>query len=86
MFTRKATHGVELRSLQHQLPDLKKHKEWFGEVRQYIKTREECMEQDQAILELDYGGMTDSAGKKVGVWSATVIAPGRKQEHYDYFF
>ncbi len=44
------------------------------------------MEEDTATLQLDYGGFTDSAGKKVSVWSATVIAKGRKQEHYDFFF
>ena len=44
------------------------------------------MEQDEATLHLDYGGMTDSAGKKVSVWSVTMIVNGRKQEHFDFFF
>ncbi len=44
------------------------------------------MEQDTALLQLNYAGFTDSAGKKVSVWSATVVASGRQQEHYDFFF
>ena len=40
----------------------------------------------QALLQFDYGGLQESAGKKVSVWSATVITKGRKQEHFDYFF
>ena len=58
----------------------------MNEVRVYRKKQEECMEEDHALLELDYGGTTDSAGKKVGIWSATVVQAGRKQEHYDFFF
>ena len=77
----------ELRALQLLLPDLKKHVDWFDDVRAYDKNRQECMEEDEATLQLDYGGFTDSAGKKVSVWSATVIAAnGRRQEHYDFFF
>ena len=60
----------ELRALQLLLPDLKKHVDWFDDVRAYDKNRQECMEEDEATLQLDYGGFTDSAGKKVSVWSA----------------
>ncbi len=76
----------EVQSLQNQLPYLKKPVEWFKEVRAYDKKREECMEQDTALLQLDYGGFTDSASKGVSVWSATVVVNGRQQEHCDLFF
>jgi len=38
------------------------------------------------MLQLDYGGFTDSRGRKVSVWSATGIKDGAKQEHFDFFF
>ena len=44
------------------------------------------MEQDTATLKLDYGGFTDSAGKKVSVWSVTALSASRKQVHFDFFF
>ena len=37
------------------------------------------------MLYLDYGGFTDSAGKKISVWSATILAKGRQQVHVDFF-
>ena len=40
----------------------------------------------EALLQLDYGGLNDSANKKVSVWSATVMAKDREQEHFDFFF
>jgi hypothetical protein len=77
---------AEVRHLLLKLPDLKKHVDWFTNTRPYLKKREEEMEDDTVVMELDYGGFTDSAGKKIGVWSATVIGKNRKQEHFDYFF
>jgi hypothetical protein len=41
----------------------------------------------EVVLFLDYGGMQDSRGKKVAMWSATAIGWGnRKQEQIDFFF
>ena len=79
----------ELRSLQRKMPDLKKHVEWNQTARAYLKKWEQSMPITTVMWQLDYGGLQDSANKKVSVWSATIIsspATGRKQEHYDFFF
>ena len=76
----------EIRLLQNQLPDLKKHMDWQADQRPYSMRREKALTVREAILYLDYGGFTDSGGKKVSVWSVTVIAKGRPQEHFDIFF
>ena len=76
----------ELRACQNKLPDLQKHVEWFEEQRPYLKDREVNMPETTALFQLDYGGFTDSANKKVSCWSATVITKHRPQEHFDFFF
>ena len=76
----------ELRALQIALPDLKKHVDWLNEVRAFLKTREAGLKVHEALLQLDYGGFTDSVNKKVSCWSASVIVQGRLVEHFDFFF
>lgn len=76
----------EVRRLRTTMPDLQKHMDWQQFQRRYLKHRQSVLDKNEALLQLDYGGMTDSAGKKVSVWSATVLAPGREQEHFDFFF
>jgi hypothetical protein len=79
----------EVRLLSLKLPDLQKHVEWDKTARAYLKKLRESMPSTTVEWQLDYGGVTDSANKKVSVWSATVIsspASQRKQEHYDFFF
>ena len=78
----------ELRDAQYAQPDLKKHVDWSKEQRAYLKSREENLTDSEALLQLDYGGFTDSEGKKVSVWSATVMTKRRKgkPEHIDLFF
>lgn len=79
---------TELRDLQLQQPDLKKHVDWSKEQRSYVTFRKENLEPHQALLELDYGGFVDSGGNKVSAWSASVFTSGRKKlpEHIDFFF
>jgi hypothetical protein len=77
---------AEQRKLTLQLPDLLKHVTWNAETRPFLKKWELGMTTRDALLQLDYGGLNDSANKKVSVWSATVMAPGREQEHFDCFF
>ena len=76
----------ELRSLQHAIPDLKKHNDWYNEVRSYVKQREEDRQDHEAIWYVDYGGFNDSANQKVSCWSATIMAKNRLQENFDFFF
>ena len=76
----------ELRDLEHKLPELTKHVTWFAEQRAYLKRVEDQMEKGEVLLQLDYGGFTDSGNNKVSVWSVTAIAKDRKQEHFDFFF
>lgn len=38
------------------------------------------------MLQLDYGGFTDSKGAKVNLWSATLLTSFREPEHIDFFF
>ena len=59
--------------------------QWKNHARKYAKTRQET-ENHQAHLQLDYGGFTDSGGRKVSAWSATIIRKGYPQEHVDFFF
>jgi len=76
----------EVRAKQLELPDLQKHVMWRDKQRGWLKGLEPTSDETVALLQLDYGGMQDSAGKKVNVWSATVLAAKRKQEHIDFFF
>ena len=76
----------EQRSLSLKIPDLRKHITWDAETRPFLKKRQEGMKVGEALWQLDYGGLNDSANNKVSVWSATVLAPGREQEHFDCFF
>ena len=79
----------ETRNIQLKLPDLLKHVEWDGTARAFLAKSREVMPVTTAELQLDYGGLNDSANKKVSVWSATVISSPqtkRKQEHFDFFF
>jgi hypothetical protein len=76
----------ELRDTQLQQPDLKKHVDWAKEQRAYLTFRHINLTRSQALWQLDYGGFTDSGGKKVSVWSATVMTKQREDEHIDFFF
>jgi len=76
----------ECRKLQLSLPDLTKHVNWKNEARPYLKTRQMGLKWWEALWQLDYGGLNDSANEKVAVWSVTVMAPNRPQENFDYFF
>ena len=76
----------EVRTLQLKLPDLKKHVDWDQTARAYLKKLRDNMPSTTVEWQLDYGGVNDSANKKVSVWSATVISSVRDQEHFDFFF
>lgn len=76
---------TELRGLQKKFPDLQKHVTWFDGQRAYAKSREGKCE-SEAMLQFDYGGLTDSAGSKVSVWTVAVVVKNREQEHFDFFF
>jgi hypothetical protein len=77
----------EARQLALVLPDLKKHVTWRAKQRAYLKRRERALPPSHQLWQLDYGGLTDSCGRKVSVWSATVIRPqGAEQENIDFFF
>jgi hypothetical protein len=75
-----------VRALANKVPDLQKHVNWEKETRPFLKRREVALELWETQWHLDYGGFNDSANKKVSVWSVTVMAKGRDQEHFDYFF
>jgi hypothetical protein len=73
------------------LPDLKQHVVWRKGARAYIGTRlgekGANLATGSVLGFLDYGGMQDSRGRKVAVWSATLLGWGqRKQVHVDFFF
>ena len=76
---------TEKKQLEHTILDLLLHVAWKNHARKYAKTRQET-ENHQAHLQLDYGGFTDSGGRKVSAWSATIIRKGYPQEHVDFFF
>ena len=76
----------EVRRLQAELPSLQKHVRWKEEQRAYLKARETSLQEFEVLLQLDYGGLQDSQGDKVSVWSATALAAGREQENFDFFF
>ena len=78
--------SAELRELSAKYRDLLRHVTWFGEQRKYLKKLELALEEYQAMLQLDYGGFGDSEGKKVNVWSSTVLGCKREPEHYDFMF
>jgi phage pi2 protein 07 len=76
----------ELRKIDWAMHDLKKHMSWQSDQRPYNIWRDSNLEAWQVMLYLDYGGFTDSSNKKVSVWSATLLAMERAQEHVDFFF
>jgi hypothetical protein len=76
----------ETRKLGLELPDLLKHVTWDAETRPYLSLWHKAMQKGECLWQLDYGGLNDSANNKVAVWSVTVMAPGRAQEHFDCFF
>jgi hypothetical protein len=77
---------AEKRNLDKSIQDLLRHVTWKAKQRAFLKAEEGELQPHQALLELDYGGFTDSDGKKISCWSATVITCGREQEHFDFFF
>jgi hypothetical protein len=77
----------EQRTLQKRLPDLLKHVTWRQKQRQYLTARHRDLQPHESIWQLDYGGITDSQGRKVNVWSCTILPNGhQKQFHFDFFF
>ena len=78
--------SAELRELSAKYRDLLRHVTWFREQRKYLKKVELALEEHQAMLQLDYGGFGDSEGKKVNVWSSTVLGCKREPEHFDFMF
>lgn len=74
-----------LRRIRHALIDLRRHVTWRANQRDYLHDRKKNMSEHEIILELDYGGFSDSANDKISVWSCTaIIQDGVK--HIDYFF
>ena len=41
---------------------------------------------DTTFWQLDYGGFSDSANRKVSVWGAIIMAKDREEHHFDFFF
>ena len=78
----------EMRAIEAKLEDLNKHVFWRDNQRLYTQNRETSLKAHEIVLQLDYGGFSDSANKKVSVWSASVMTPGRLMfpEHFDFFF
>ena len=77
----------ELRDLRHRHRDLERHVTWKAKQREYLKKIELNLASHQALMQLDYGGFTDSEGKKVSTWSVTVMAGDRADaEHFDFIF
>jgi hypothetical protein len=77
---------TEIRDANNRLPGLRKHAMWKHSQRKYVKQRETSLQAHELMWYLDYGGFTDSAGRKVNCWGATVLAQGHAQEHFDIFF
>jgi hypothetical protein len=77
---------AELRRLEVTYQDLLRHMKWKAKQRAYLKVMESKLQPHQALLQLDYGGFTDSDNKKVSAWSATVVADGRETENFDFMF
>mgnify|MGYP007025649891 CR=1 FL=1 len=76
-----------LRRLHQKHGDLEKHVTWKKTQRQYLKTRKITLRPlKDALLYLDYGGLTDSEGKKVSCWSCTVVTRDNPDEHFDICF
>jgi hypothetical protein len=75
-----------VRKLTDKMPSLRKHMEWQASQRPYTMMRDKNLTWKEVMMYLDYGGFTDSANKKVSVWSATALAKDRPQEHFDFFF
>ena len=76
----------EVRRLQNTLPELRKHVTWRDDQRTYLTGREKSLGSDGLLLQLDYGGFTDSRGSKISCYSVTVLAKGQKQRNIDFFF
>ena len=77
----------EMEGLRHRHRDLERHVTWKAKQREYLKKIELNLAAHQALMQLDYGGFTDSEGKKVSAWSVTVVAGHRKDaEHFDFMF
>jgi hypothetical protein len=77
----------ELRALANKKPDLLKHVTWKAHQRRYLMSRHANLKPHEALWQLDYGGLTDSAGRKVNVWSCTTLPHHHhKQSHFDFFF
>jgi hypothetical protein len=81
------THAT-LRKEINKLPNLKQHVEWKASGRGYKMQREKEMENHECMCDCDFGGFTDSEGKKMSVWGVTVVTAGRltKPYHIDIFF
>jgi hypothetical protein len=81
-----------VRELNDQMPELRKHMMWKEHTRVYLKeNREMKMKFDEVILQLDYGGFSDSQNDKVSCWSATAVSPAvenqsKDPEYFDFFF
>lgn len=76
-----------LRKLHQKHGDLEKHVMWKKTQRRYLKARKATLRpRTDALLYLDYGGLTDSVGRKVSCWSCTVVTRGNPDEHFDVFF
>ena len=75
-----------------QAKKLLKHVMWRQRQRDHLKDeREVKMKPHEVMGQLDYGGFTDSNGKKVNCWSVTFIPPPVETikqdcEHFDFFF
>ena len=63
----------KLRELEREFPNLLKHVTWKETQRNYLKEMEVNLDSETALLQLDYGTVTDSAGAKVGMWCVTVL-------------
>jgi hypothetical protein len=81
-----------LRELNTQMPELRKHMMWKEHTRSYLKEeREKKMKPHEMLLQLDYGGFSDSNNDKVSCWSVTAVGPqvekkSNDPEYFDFFF
>ena len=65
--------------------------QWREQQRGYLKRRENELKPNELLLQLDYGGFTDSRNSKVNCWSATAVLPAKSGkphdvEHFDFLF
>lgn len=81
-----------LRELNTQMPELRKHMLWKEHTRSYLKEeREKKLKPHEMLLQLDYGGFSDSNNDKVSCWSVTAVGPevekkSNDPEYFDFFF